>query len=57
LSDTTILDNLKAAKGEVAHIFDHPLEALLDPTLAESEPLVSIGSEDWIYDSEYHVGR
>ena len=55
LDDVSILDGLRAAPGEVAHIFDHPLEALLDPELARSEKLVSVGSEDWPYDEELYV--
>jgi len=54
LTDLSVLDNLKASDAEVDHIFDHPLEALLDPTLASKEPLVAIGSEDWPYEVEYH---
>ncbi len=57
LDDISILDDLSAAPGEVAHIFDHPLEALLDPGLARSEKLVSVGSEDWPYEVELHVSR
>jgi hypothetical protein len=56
LSDLSVLDNLRPAENEVARIFDHLLEAILDPPLAKMEPLVSIGSEDWPYESVYHVG-
>lgn len=55
LTDLSILDNLVPAEGEVARIFDYPLEALLDPNLASKEPLVEKGSEDWPYDAELHV--
>ncbi|KAH9068182.1 NUDIX hydrolase domain-like protein [Lactarius deliciosus] len=51
LDDVSILDGLRAAPGEVAHIFDHPVEALLDPELARDEKLVPVGSEDWPYES------
>jgi 8-oxo-dGTP pyrophosphatase MutT (NUDIX family) len=51
LDDVSILDSLRAAPGEVAHIFDHPLEALLDPELARGEKLVAAGSEDWPYET------
>ncbi|KAH9029876.1 NUDIX hydrolase domain-like protein [Lactarius pseudohatsudake] len=51
LDDVSILDDLRAAPGEVAHIFDHPVEALLDPELARDEKLVPVGSEDWPYES------
>jgi hypothetical protein len=55
LTDVSVLGNLKASEAEVDHIFDHPLEAILDPSLASEEPLVSIGSDDWPYEVEYHV--
>ncbi|KAH8983187.1 hypothetical protein EDB92DRAFT_1891481 [Lactarius akahatsu] len=48
LDDVSILDGLRAAPGEVAHIFDHPLEALLDPELARDEKL------DWPYEAELY---
>lgn len=54
LDDVSILDGLHAAPGEVAHIFDHPLEALLDPELARDEKLVPVGSEDWPYEAELY---
>ncbi|KAH9958579.1 NUDIX hydrolase domain-like protein [Russula dissimulans] len=54
LDDVSVLEELRAAPGEVARIFDHPLEALLDPELARGEPLVSLGSEDWPYGMELH---
>lgn len=41
--------------GEVDRIFDHPLEAILDPALAAKENLAPKGSEDWIYEEELHV--
>ena len=37
LDDVSILDGLDAALGEVAHVFDCPLEALPDPELAHGE--------------------
>jgi coenzyme A diphosphatase NUDT7 len=55
LTNPSILDNLKPAEREVAKIFDHPLRAILDPELASNEALVSKGSDDWPYDTEYHV--
>ena len=57
VDDVSILDTLRAAPGEVAQIFDHPLEALLDPELARGEKLVPIGSEDWPYEAELYVSR
>lgn len=50
----SVLDHLKAAQTEVARIFTHPLEAILDPVIARSEPLVALGSEDWPYDTELY---
>ena len=57
LDDISVLEELRAAPGEVARIFDHPLEALLDPELLlrDSEKLVPLGSEDWPYETELHV--
>lgn len=48
-----VLPTLKANEAEVAGIFDHPLEAFLDPGVMkrEGERLVDKG-EDWIYDDE-----
>jgi hypothetical protein len=57
LTDISVLAHLKASEAEVDHIFDHPLEAVLDPGLASKESLVAIGSEDWPYDVEFHVSR
>ncbi|CAL1715944.1 unnamed protein product [Somion occarium] len=54
LTDTSILRNLTRCEDEVDRIFDHPLEAMLDPSLASEEPLVKKGSEDWLYKSDYH---
>lgn len=57
LTDIAILETLKASEEEVSCIFNHPLEALLDPSLVEDlgEPLVSPGSEDWPYEPCLHV--
>jgi peroxisomal coenzyme A diphosphatase NUDT7 len=55
LHDLSVLEELRAAPGEVAHIFDHPLEALLDPELARKEALVPLDSEHWPYEEELHV--
>ncbi|KDR68762.1 hypothetical protein GALMADRAFT_146105 [Galerina marginata CBS 339.88] len=55
LTDNSVLEVLKARKGEVDHIFSHPLEAFLDPTLAPKfESLVPHGSKHWPYESKYH---
>ena len=55
LSDPSILGELKAHEGEVAQIFTHPLMAILDPNLAQSEPLVEGGSADWPYETDLYV--
>jgi len=61
LDDVSVLEELRAAPGEVARIFDHPLEALLDPQLARGESgnleqqLVPLGSEDWPYPYEMEL--
>lgn len=54
LTDLSILDNLRANPTEVDCIFSHPLEAILDPTIARKEALVPIGSEHWPYEVELH---
>jgi len=54
LTDLSILDHLKASDGEVDRIFNHPLEAILDPSLCASEPLSEKGGEDWSYDADYY---
>jgi hypothetical protein len=61
LDDVSVLDELRAAPGEVARIFDHSLEALLDPELlvvareGSEETLAPLGSDDWPYETELHV--
>lgn len=56
LADVSVLDLLKPHDAEVAHIFSHPLEAVLEPSLVtRSETLVESGSEDWKYPEELHV--
>ncbi|KAF8183956.1 hypothetical protein BJ912DRAFT_975715 [Pholiota molesta] len=54
LSHPELIGSLKASPQEVSHIFSHPLEAILDPSLAKAGPLVDIGSEDWPYESEVY---
>ncbi|KAH9838694.1 uncharacterized protein C8Q71DRAFT_704772 [Rhodofomes roseus] len=54
LGDLSLLDKLKANEAEVAHIFDHPLEAIIDPILALKESLVGKGSTDWPYEEDLH---
>ncbi|EIW84192.1 hypothetical protein CONPUDRAFT_50555, partial [Coniophora puteana RWD-64-598 SS2] len=54
LSEPSIIDSLIPCAGEVDTIFDHPLEAILDPSLMDGEPMVPLHSEHWPYDSEFH---
>ncbi|KAI0709890.1 NUDIX hydrolase domain-like protein [Earliella scabrosa] len=54
LTDTSVLDNLVPAVGEVERIFDHPLEAILEPSLASKENLAAKGSADWVYEDDFH---
>ncbi|KAJ6614591.1 NUDIX hydrolase domain-like protein [Mycena sp. CBHHK59/15] len=54
LTNPSIIRTLSAAHTEVSRIFSHPLRAILEPTLAQNERLVPLGSEDWIYDTEFH---
>lgn len=56
LTDLSVLDTLKAAKGEVDLIYDHPLEAILEPSLSAPEPLVDLNSELWPSEDLYYVG-
>lgn len=55
LTDLSLLDNLAPAQGEVDVIFDHPLEAILDPSLSAGEDLVDINSELWPSNEEFYV--
>jgi hypothetical protein len=55
LTKPDILRSLKAAEDEVDRIFSHPLEAVLDPSIAKKENLVDIGSEDWPYQTDVYV--
>ena len=55
LAQPAILKSLKASEGEVSHIFSHPLEAILDPTLVSCKTLVAVGSDDWPYQSDVYV--
>ncbi|KAF8895597.1 hypothetical protein BD779DRAFT_1434223 [Infundibulicybe gibba] len=64
LQPEKVLPFLKAQDCEVAAIFDHPLRAIQDPDgyfgLVGSEgdrrreTLSKKGTEDWIYDTEFH---
>ncbi|KAJ3536543.1 hypothetical protein NMY22_g5997 [Coprinellus aureogranulatus] len=54
LTQPDLLNDLKASEDEVADIFSHPLEAILDPTISAKEPLSAIGSENWPYEASDH---
>jgi hypothetical protein len=55
-TDPTIIDTLSPpSPDEVALIFSHPLEAILDPSLALREPLSEKGGVNWPYQEELYV--
>ncbi|KIY53781.1 hypothetical protein FISHEDRAFT_32643 [Fistulina hepatica ATCC 64428] len=54
LTDPAVLQRLVPSADEVAHIFTHPLRALLDPSLINREAMVPRDSENWFYPEEYH---
>jgi len=55
LSDLSVLDALMPNEGEVDDIFDHPLEAFLDPSIMALEPKLSQqNTPQWIYPEEFH---
>ncbi|KAF8484378.1 NUDIX hydrolase domain-like protein [Gautieria morchelliformis] len=54
LTNLSVLERLTPSTDEVDHIFDHPLEAILDPDLAVSEPLSVQGSENWPYSTSLY---
>ena len=55
LTDLSILDVLEPNEGEVDAIFEHPLEAILDPSHVNGLLLAEKGSEDWPYEEELYV--
>jgi 8-oxo-dGTP pyrophosphatase MutT (NUDIX family) len=56
LTRKDLLGELKPSEEEVSKIFSHPLEAVLDPQLSQHEAnLAAFGSEDWPYETTYHV--
>jgi coenzyme A diphosphatase NUDT7 len=55
LRDPSVLDTLVPSPAEVDLIFDHPVKAFLDPTIASGEHLAPMGSEQWVWESELHV--
>ena len=63
LSDASIIDDLVASESEVERIFEHPLEAIINPKILEEDIandvsqmlLAEKGSDDWPYADELHV--
>jgi len=54
-TDPTIIGTLSApSPDEVALIFSHPLEAILDPSLALQESLSEKGGVNWPYQEEVY---
>jgi len=57
-TDPTIVETLSpTSPDEVTLVFSHPLEAILDPSLALQEPLSEKGGVDWPYQEEIYVRR
>jgi len=55
LSDLSILETLVPNAGEVDDIFDHPLEAFLDPSVMGLDPKLSKrNTPQWVYPEEFH---
>ncbi|CDO76996.1 hypothetical protein BN946_scf184298.g23 [Trametes cinnabarina] len=54
LTDLSVMNTFVPSPGEVDRIFDHPLEAILDPPLAAKEDLAPKGSADWPYEEEFY---
>ena len=55
LTDPSVLNTLVPSQDEVDLIFDHPVKAFLDPTIVAGENLTPIGSEHWMWASEFYV--
>lgn len=55
LTDLTLLNSLVPNINEVDAIFEHPVEAVLDPSIAKDMQLVEKGSEHWPYQDDLHV--
>ena len=54
-TDPALIDTLTPCADEVDRIFSHPLEAILDPSLANDEPLSEKGGENWPYEEDLYV--
>ena len=57
LDDVSILDGLGTASNEVTHVFDYPLEALLDPELAHGKNARFGRERGLAYEVELYVSR
>lgn len=57
LTEPSIIESLVPSPGEVDRIFNHPLEAVLDLSIASKEELSPKGSTDWPYEEELYVRR
>lgn len=57
LADLSVLNALVPSQAEVDLIFDHPVKAFLDPAVVAGENLAPLGSEHWMWESEFHVSR
>lgn len=55
LTEPSIIETFVPSPGEVDRIFNHPLEAILDLSIAAKEELSPKGSTDWPYEDELYV--
>ncbi|OJT05840.1 hypothetical protein TRAPUB_3295 [Trametes pubescens] len=55
LTEPSIIESFVPCPGEVERIFNHPLEAILDLSLASKEELSPKGSPDWPYEEDLYV--
>ncbi|KAL1949823.1 hypothetical protein VTO73DRAFT_8704 [Trametes versicolor] len=54
LTEPSIIETFVPSPGEVDRIFNHPLEAILDLSIASKEELSPKGSTDWPYEEELY---
>ncbi|KAF9649871.1 hypothetical protein BDM02DRAFT_3094075, partial [Thelephora ganbajun] len=54
LTDPSVLDTLVPSPDEVDLIFDHPVKAFLDPTIAVGGNLAPVDSDPWVWEAELH---
>lgn len=53
-TDPALIDTLSPCADEVDCIFSHPLEAILEPSLANGESLSEKGGENWPYSEDLY---